>query len=271
LLPEKWKNSLANWFFSHTNLYTKPFNKVAKDLSITPIKSLVDLFIGDYVLVTDTPEIIGISKKEIENWDNIKASRYSSRIKLFHVGAIYAKLFGELPQDVYDFLQTDKPKIFVALTSSNENYLSKAYESLKDLDCRVLFCTTTHPLNFEPSDKFLLKDHIPSHKVMPLFDLAIIHGGQGSIQTAIASGIPIIGFPLQPEQNLNLQLIENHGAGFNLHLYLLKNGKLNNYISKILNDKNFSPKMKKLKAWQEKYNGPENAAKTLSKLMNSQY
>ena len=106
---------------------------------------------------------------------------------------------------------------------------------------------------------------------MPLFDLAIIHGGQGSIQTAIASGIPIIGFPLQPEQNLNLQLIENHGAGFNLPLYLLKNGKLNNYISKILNDKNFSPKMKKLKAWQEKYNGPENAAKTLSKLMNSQY
>ena len=70
-------------------------------------------------------------------------------------------------------------------------------------------------------------------------------------------------------QNLNLQLIENHQAGFNLPLYILKKKKLNTYIHKILNEQSFSVNMNKLKAWQEKYNGPENAAKVLMKLIDS--
>lgn len=269
LLPEKWKTRFANWLYSHAKIYTKPFNAVAKKLEIAPVESVADLFLGDYALVTDIPEIIGISKEEMENWENTRDSRYSSRIKLFHAGAIYAKLFGELPQDVYEFFQTDKPKIFVALTSSVEDCLSRVYESLKDLGCRVIFCTTVHPRNFEASENILLKDHIPSHKVIPLCDLAIIHGGQGSIQTAIASGTPIIGFPLQPEQNLNLQLIENHKAGLNLPFYVLKKKQLNTYIHNILNDQSFSANMNQLKAWQEKYNGPENAARVLLSLMKN--
>ncbi len=267
LLPEKLKKQFVNWLYSHAGIYTKPFNAVAKKLKIAPVKSVADLFLGDYALVTDTPEIIGFSKEEMENWQNTKDSRYSSPIKLFQTGAIYARLFGELPQDVYQFLQTDKPKIFVALTSGVEDCLSLVYASLKDLDCRVIFCTTIHPKHFKSSKNILLKDHIPSHKVIPLCDLAIIHGGQGSIQTAIASGTPIIGFPLQPEQNLNLQLIENHKAGFNLPFYILKKKKLNTYVHKILNDQSFSANMKQLKAWQAKYNGPENAASVLIELM----
>ncbi|GAB6091690.1 glycosyltransferase [Spirochaeta dissipatitropha] len=263
LFPEELKKRCANWIYSHAKIYTKPFNIVAKEFKIAPVQSIADLFLGDYALVTDTPEIIGISKKEIENWENTRDSRYSSPIRLIHVGAIYAKLFGALSQDVSDFLQTEKPKIFVALTSSVENCLSHVYDTLKSMDCHAIFCTTIHPDNFEASENILLKDHIPSHKVMPLCDLVIIHGGQGSIQTAIASGTPIIGFPLQPEQNLNLQLIEDQKAGFNLPFCKLKKEKLSPYIHRILNDSSYASRMKQLKDWQEKYNGPENAARAL--------
>ncbi|TVR57807.1 MAG: hypothetical protein EA426_11465 [Spirochaetaceae bacterium] len=266
LLPEEWKKRFVNRLYSHAKIYCKPFNAVAKELAIAPVQSVADLFLGDYAIVTDIPEIIGIPRDEIESWENSPDSRYSSRIKLFHAGAIYAKLFGEVPQDVREFLQTDQPKVFVALTSSVEDCLSRVYEVLKDIDCRVIFCTTVHPKNFEPSENILLKDHIPSHKVMPLCDLAIIHGGQGSIQTAIASGIPVIGFPLQPEQNLNLQLIENHKAGFNLPFYTLKKKRLGAYVRKVLNDGIYSENMKRLRSWQERYNGPENAARILTEL-----
>lgn len=266
-LPEQWKKQFVNWLYSHAKLYTKPFNAVAKRLGVTPIASIADLFLGDYALVTDIPEIIGISKEEMEGWENSRDHCYSSNVKLLHVGAIYAKLFGEMPQDVYDFLQTDKPKIFVALTSSVEDYLTGVYASLKDLNCHVIFCTTVHPKNFTPSEKIIFKDHIPSHQVMPLCDLAIIHGGQGSIQTAIAAATPIIGFPLQPEQNLNLQLIENHKAGFNLPYYAIKKKKLNTYIEKVLNDQSYSENINQLKAWQEQYNGAENAAIALIELI----
>jgi hypothetical protein len=44
--------------------------------------------------------------------------------------------------------------------------------------------------------------------IMPLVDLAVIHGRQGSVQTAVASGKPVIGFPLQTKQRFNPELIQ---------------------------------------------------------------
>ncbi len=266
LLPESWKRNFANWLFSHARLYTRPFNKVAKEFNLKPVQSIADLFLGDYAFVTDIPEIIGISKEEMESWENVRDRRYSDRIKLIHAGPIYARLFGELTEDIREFLNTDQPKIFVALTSSVEDCLSSVYKTLKDFDGRIIFVTTTHPRDFQPAPNIIIKDHVPSHKIMPLCDVAIIHGGQGSVQTAIASGTPIIGFPLQPEQNLNLQLIENHGAGFNLPFSALKNNQLQTCIQQILTEYNYKENMQKLQAWQASYDGPQNVALALREL-----
>ncbi len=266
IVPKSWKKSIVNWLYVNTKHYNKPFNKVAKELNIEPINSLVELFTGDYTLVTDAPEIIGLSKEEIESWKKSSNSLYNCCKKLFHVGAIYAKLFGDLPQEVSDFLDTDKPKIFVALTSSTGKYLDKAYDSLKDLDCKVVLCTTVHPANYKPKKNMMIKEHLPSHKVMPLCDVAIIHGGQGSVQTAIASNTPIIGFSLQPEQNLNLQLVEKHKAGLNLPLQVLGNGGLGDYVNMVVRDKNYQSKMSRLKSWQDNYNGAKRAAEVLINL-----
>ena len=51
------------------------------------------------------------------------------------------------------------------------------------------------------------------HKMV---DLAIIHGGQGTVYTAAYAGKPVIGFPMQFEQHLNLEKIVGHGAGLML-------------------------------------------------------
>ena len=269
LLPESWKVRFVNWLYSHGRFYTGPFNAVARESGIPPIRSVVDLFSGDYTFVTDTPEIIGISTEEMEAWENAADSRYSSSIRLIHAGAIYAKLFGELPQDVLDFLNTDKPKLFVALTSSAEDYLSAVYDCVKHLDVRVVFCTTTQPKRFKSSEHVLITDHVPSHRIMPMCDLAIIHGGQGSVQTAIASGTPVIGFALQPEQNLNLQLVENHGAGFNLTVSELKRRRLAGYIHSVLSDRRFAVNMNRLREWQARYDGPKNVARGLQEIARS--
>lgn len=266
LVPEVWKRRFANWLFSHAGIYTKPFHAVARDLRVTQVQSLADLFLGDYAFVTDTPEIIGITREEMAGWENVPDGRYSGRIRLMHAGAIYARLFGEVPPDVTEFLRPDKPGVFVALTSSVGKYLSTVYETLREIDARVIFCTTTHPKNFKAEEHILLRDHIPSHKVMPMCDIAIIHGGQGSVQTAIASGTPVIGFPLQPEQNLNLQLLENHGTGFNLPLYALRKKQLTLHINQLLTDPTYRVNMARLRAWQSSYDGPGNVARGLRAL-----
>jgi UDP:flavonoid glycosyltransferase YjiC (YdhE family) len=46
----------------------------------------------------------------------------------------------------------------------------------------------------------------------PRVDLAVTAGGQGSVQTALASGVPLIGIPLQGEQDANVWLAQRQGA-----------------------------------------------------------
>jgi UDP:flavonoid glycosyltransferase YjiC (YdhE family) len=47
---------------------------------------------------------------------------------------------------------------------------------------------------------------------MPHVDLAVIAGGQGSVQTSLAAGVPFVGLPLGPEEHLNVALAERAGA-----------------------------------------------------------
>ncbi len=47
---------------------------------------------------------------------------------------------------------------------------------------------------------------------MPRVAAAVIAGGQGSAQTALASGLPFVGVPLQPEQDANVTVVTRRRA-----------------------------------------------------------
>jgi UDP:flavonoid glycosyltransferase YjiC (YdhE family) len=85
--------------------------------------------------------------------------------------------------------------------------------ALRPLDARVLVTATVHDLADLGDDRVFVERVLPSHEVMRQVDLAVIAGGQGSVQTAVASGLPFIGLPLQPEQDTNIALVERLGAG----------------------------------------------------------
>lgn len=261
LMPVSWKIRLTNWLF-----FTKPFTIIAKELQVEPLLGFYDIMMGDLTLVTDAPEILGLPPDELENWTPKNPQFLSRKPRLKYVGPIFAKLFGEVPEDVKTFLDTEKPKLYAALTSSRPDYISAVYSTLKHMDIKAVFCSTTHSTRFKKSPNILIKEHLPSHKVMPLVDLVIIHGGQGSVQTAIASGAPLIGFPLHGEQQFNLKMIERHGAGICLPLKTLKKGNLRAVIEKILDDNSFKTNMQRLKSFQDRYHGAENTAIALQEL-----
>jgi UDP:flavonoid glycosyltransferase YjiC (YdhE family) len=267
LIPQPWKISFINWIMPRIKMFLKSFDIIAKELHITPFRNYLDLFMGDLTLVTDVPEILGIPKDELENWTPKEPRLYSRKPRLKYVGAIYAQLFGDIPDEVKEFLDTKKPKVYVALTSSRIDYISAVYSTLKNMDVKAVFCSTTHQGYLEESSDILIKSYLPSHKVMPLVDVAIIHGGQGSVQTAIASGVPIIGFPLQTEQDFNLKQIERHGAGVSLPLKSLKKRDvLQVAVANVLKDDSYKTNMQRLKLFQDRYDGAENVAKALQEL-----
>jgi UDP:flavonoid glycosyltransferase YjiC (YdhE family) len=251
---------LVNRIYLKSTLLTRPYNQVARRLDIEPVKSTLDMFMGDVTIVTEAPEVLGIPRAELESWTPQNPEKYHASPRLRYAGPIYARLFGELGADVQRFLERDGPTIYVALTSTRADYLSDLVDALLELEANLLVVTTVHDLQLT-HEGILTAPHLPSHRLMPQVDLAIIHGGQGSVQTAVASGTPIVGFPLQTEQMFNLDLIERRGAGLNLPLQdLHRPENIVRAARTVLQDGAFKARMMELSRLQESYDGPAEAA-----------
>ena len=267
LIPDAWITRLSLWLYTHFILHSKTSNFVADSLHIERVRSLDDALMGDLTLITDVPEILTIAEEVMEAWRPKNAKLFRPTARLKYAGAIYAKLPGDVPDRVLAFLHTDLPKIYVAMTSGYPEDLELVYKTLENMDVRVVVCATVHKGALGNAKNILVADFLPSHLVMPLCDLAISYGGQGTIQTAIAAGIPVIGFPLQPEQNFNLKQVERHGAGLCLSRRSLRRGLLAHAICQVLARGSFRESAQRLQKWQSSRDGPLEVAKIVSALI----
>lgn len=68
-------------------------------------------------------------------------------------------------------------------------------------------------------------------------DVVIGHGGQGTVQTALASGIPIVGVAMQCEQQFNLDNAARRGAAIRIPKRKWKSDEILNAVNEILSNK----------------------------------
>jgi len=262
LIPEPIKRNFINRAMLHSKRFASPFNRVSKDYGIVPFRSFLEVMLGDLTYVSDMPEILGIGQEEFASWKPTP-SLYSRPLAFKIVGPIFAHFTDDIPDSIKEFVETKGKKIYVALTSTKREYVDAVYQDLRKRSERVIFATNIHADVVKNSENIRVFDYLPSHKVMPLVDLAIIHGGQGAVQTAIASGIPVVGFPLQPEQKFNLKALEARGAGICMPLSELLKGSLPEAVDQILGNPAFRESAKRLKAAQEQYDGAKAIADDL--------
>ena len=183
-----------------------------------------------------------------------------------YAGAMFAKLFGDIPAEVLEFLDTERAKVYVALTSGNPGLLRLVCDALSQLDVKAIICSTLHEFSDPSNPDMLIVKHLPSHKVMPLVDMAIIHGGQGSVQTAIESGTPIIGIPLHAEQGLNVGIVEGNGAGIMQNKHQLSSDAIQHAVTRILKDPSYKENMQRLSAHQKTVDGVKRVADILMEI-----
>lgn len=268
-VPQSWLRKFVNWIYLNSKMLIKPFNTIARKHGIEPIHSTLDMFMGDITIITEAPEILGITREDLEGWVPKKPALFHDSPRLRYAGPMFAKLFGEVSEELQIFLQAGGPTIYIALTSTREDYLRGLVTTLIDLDMKLVVVNTVHKLGLE-HERLFTADYLPSHLVMPLVDLAVIHGGQGSVQTAVASGTPVIGFPLQTEQMFNLELIQSHGAGINLPLQCLSQPeRVREAVFTVLGDTSYTKNMEALQALQYKYDGSGEVARILLEELES--
>jgi UDP:flavonoid glycosyltransferase YjiC (YdhE family) len=215
-LPKKLQRRFMNWAPAHTKLYCSGFNRAARELGVEGVPSFAALLLGDLTMVTDIPEILGIDAAVLESWSPRGNPSYRPGTTLRYTGPLYARLNMPMPERVEKFLAHGGPTAYVALTSAPESLVRGVVAAVRRAGIRVLVTSTVHDLRDLDDGGVMVERLLPSDRVMPRVALAIITGGQGSVQTAVASGLPFIGIPLQPEQDLNVHLLEQRGMALRI-------------------------------------------------------
>lgn len=208
---EKMKNK-GHWIdflITRVKWIPRSFKEVANQYKLQLPQRTLELLEGDYNMIT-TSELFYDAKSLPANY--------------FPVGPIYAKLDEQLSTEILDFISTAKKKqkkliYFAAGSSGNRNFVKNILHVLTKQNFYVIA-----PVNIyftvddkkEYNNNILCCDWLPAHLVSRAVDFSVIHGGEGTVQTACDSGKPFIGFGLQMEQKINLSYCENYGNAIQL-------------------------------------------------------
>ena len=148
---------------------------------------------ADLTLVTDLPELLGITATAI-------------------IGPILPRLDVPVPGRVERLLAGPRPIVYVAMPSSAPGLVRAAVGALRPLGARILVAGPVADLAGLEDEQVAVEGVLPGRMIMPRVDLAVVSGGQGGVQAALAAGVPFVGLPLGPEQHLNVALAEREGA-----------------------------------------------------------
>ncbi|MFF2371411.1 glycosyltransferase [Agromyces sp. NPDC058110] len=190
--------SAFRWLYTRAPVAPRAFSSIAKGNGVRPLRTVASMLEADVNLVTVMP------------WE---LDGYELPTDYTRVGPIFAKLDGELPAVVHELAARPEPLVYLGLGSSADRQLALAAAAqLATLPVNVV-APIGHYL--EPGDavppNVHVTDLLPAHRLGGLVDAAVLHGGQGTVQTACATGIPFVGFGLQPEQTWNVEVCVARG------------------------------------------------------------
>jgi UDP:flavonoid glycosyltransferase YjiC (YdhE family) len=265
ILPVSFKNYIARWILLSNNLLVKDFNRVARKYNIKRFSTLNEILEGDHTLFCDDINLFGkkASKKfPINNF----------------IGPVSLKLLenkeDSLDKDIKNHLKRPGKSILFTLGSAQSNIESpvnklfiKILGLFSQTDYNVIVICGKIPITKLPktSNNILIKKYVKSpEKLMKKIDLAIIHGGRGTVYNVAYSGKPSIGIPFFIEQQYNIDCLVRNGAGKKVSSKFFKSEKFLRTIKTIFDNYDMYLKnAKKLSKRLSKDIGEEKAVKRI--------
>nr|WP_136313971.1 glycosyltransferase family 1 protein [Actinomyces procaprae] len=187
------------------NRHVRPpgsFRRIAKANGVHLDKDLVRFFTADLNLITTAAHLL-------PSWVDMPPGH---RV----VGPVYASLPGPVPPLVNELASRGEPVVYFAVGSSGGRELVlDVLPRLAHAPCQILAPVREH---LNPRDLAGLPANVhvtgrlPADRLGGAVDLAITHGGEGTVQTSSVQGWPFIGIPLQFEQRFNIQRCVDYGS-----------------------------------------------------------
>lgn len=256
VLPNWFKNKLINSIMLGDSAKRSAviFNQVRAHYGLPPICNYPSLVRGDLTLLPDLPQLSGLSEKDLPDGYH-------------YTGPLFSFLDLSIPEGVRRVFRRDGLKIFCSMGSSGSPALLKLIVNiLRGVPEFNVVCATTSIL--EPSelgpqtDNFFSTRFLPAHLVNELADIAVIHGGAGTVQTAAWSGTPVVGIGMQWEQQANLDGLVRIGMGIRIPLHSVSKKTLLNGIE-VAQRSAFREKAQEMRRLVRSCNGAEEAVRQM--------
>lgn len=248
--------AIADWSVLHfINFWIKhgfltPINRTAKHFGVPGYDSIFDFWRGDITLVAEPAEF--------------------SRVKLPPKHTFCGPL---IPHDEFPLpaelvaIPGDKPLIYFAMGSSGTpEIVARIVESFEGRPYRVIapvrFQLKQVPSVHIPAN-VLVTDWVPALQVNKLADLAVIHGGIGTVMVAAMAGKPVVGVGMQIEQVANLACLERLGFAIRVGKSRNPSAKVQSAIQKLMHDETARAKATAFAKTIAHWDGPRTAAETL--------
>ena len=228
----------------------KAYNAVGSKYALPKFKNFIDLIEGDHTLLADIPEWVGFPK---------------IRPSLHYVGPLPTRIDRPVPVEVAS-MPHDKPVVYFAMGSSGKPALiAEILRGFKDKPYRVIAPVKSHieQMKIDVPENVIVTGFLSAHKVNPLADISVIHGGQNTVMNACLSGTPIVGIGMHPEQQANLDACVRKGFAIRLNKRLATASDVLAAIDKLLHDKTAKESVETFSKQLAEWDGPENAARFL--------
>ncbi|MCK4485872.1 MAG: hypothetical protein KAU38_03815 [Desulfobacterales bacterium] len=228
----------------------KAYNAVGPTYGLPKFKNFIDLIEGDHTLLADIPEWVGF--REV-------------RPTLHYIGPLPARIDRPIPDEVTS-MPRDKPIVYFAMGSSGKPALvAEILAGFRNKPYRVIAPVKSHieQMTVDIPENVVVTGFLPAHKVNPMADISVIHGGQNSVMNACLSGTPIVGIGMHPEQQANLDACVRKGFAVRLNKKRASASDVLAAIDRLLRDEAAKTAVETFRRQLAEWDGPENAARFL--------
>jgi UDP:flavonoid glycosyltransferase YjiC (YdhE family) len=112
----------------------------------------------------------------------------------------------------------------------------------------------------EHQNVYLTEAFVPAVNVNTMADIVVCHGGQGTVQTALASGTPIVGVAMQMEQQMNLDHVAATGAGIRIPITRWTASNIQKAVREVMQTPSYGERAQQLQQRLLSIDGKKNAS-----------
>jgi UDP:flavonoid glycosyltransferase YjiC (YdhE family) len=205
------------------------FNDAREHFGLKPIYNITDLVRGDITILPDLPVLSGLDEQELTPG-------------YYYSGPIFSMMDMPVAEEIKKVYKRPGTNIFCSLGSSGfPETLKTIISALQQEKDYNIVCSTTTILDPEElgpnSDRFYAARFMPAHLVNEMADIAVLHGGQGTIQTAVWAGTPVVGIGFQAEQQANIDGIARTGMATRVPVYSISSKRILKAVKKVSREK----------------------------------